>query len=225
MNEANNRLQACLPPSLVIFDFDGTLADSFGFFRSLLPELAGKFGFRLPTPEEQEMMRAQPPRQIMQALGIPAWKLPIIAMHTRGRARAAGVFPLFPGAAGLIETLTGQGIPVAIVSSNAQVVIARALGPQVSSRISAWSCGAAMFGKARHFRRVIRRTRADPGRVIGVGDETRDIEAARQVGIAALAVSWGFAPEPVLAAAGPDQLFGTIEELEAFLLKGKAGTP
>ncbi|OZB15192.1 MAG: HAD family hydrolase, partial [Hyphomonas sp. 34-62-18] len=49
-------------PDLIIFDFDGTLADSVGFFRALLPELSRKFGFRLPSFEEQEAMRGHPPR-------------------------------------------------------------------------------------------------------------------------------------------------------------------
>lgn len=213
-----------MKPDLVIFDFDGTLADSVGFFRALLPELAQKFRFRVPSEEEQEAMRGHPPREVMRAVGIPGWKLPFIAMHARKRAQAAEAFPLYGGTAGLLEALMAAGIQVAVVSSNSEAVVRRALGPEISAQIAAWSCGAAMFGKAKHFREVIGKLGADPGRTLGVGDEIRDIEAAREVGIRAVAVSWGFAPEAALAAAGPDEIFTTAEALKQFLL-GDAVTP
>lgn len=211
-------------PQLIIFDFDGTLADSMTFFRALLPELARKFRFRVPLPEEQEAMRGRPPREVMRTLGIPGWKLPFIAAHARKRAKAAEAFPLFEGTTGLLQALLAAGVPVAVVSSNSELVVRRALGPEISTQISAWSCGAAMFGKAKHFREVIAAVGADPARTLGVGDEIRDIEAAREVGIRAVAVSWGFAPEAALAAAGPDEMFTTAEALRQFLL-GDAVTP
>lgn len=207
-----------MKPALVIFDFDGTLADSVGFFRTLLPELAQKFGFRVPSLEEQEAMRGHPPRDVMRALGIPGWKLPFIAVHARKRARAAEAFPLFDGAAEVMAGLLDAGIPVAVVSSNAEAVVRRALGSEISVRISSWSCGAAMFGKAKHFREVIRATGAEAARTISVGDEIRDIDAAREVGIQAVAVSWGFAPASALKAAGPDQVFDAPDALSAYLL-------
>lgn len=204
-------------PDLIIFDFDGTLADSVSWFRALLPELSQKYRFRLPGHEEQEAMRGHPPREVMRALGIPGWKLPLIAVHARKRARAAEAFPLFDGTLDLLDSLIARGIPVAVVSSNAEAVVRRALGPEISGRISAWSCGAGMFGKAKHFRDVIRRMKAAPERTIAVGDEIRDIDAAREVGIRCVAVSWGFAPADALRAASPDHVFDDGAALKAFL--------
>ena len=204
-------------PDLIIFDFDGTLADSVSFFRALLPELSQKFRFRLPSHEEQETMRGHPPREVMSSLGIPGWKLPMIAVYARRRARAAETFPLFEGTLDLLNSLMAKGIPVAVVSSNAEAVVRRALGPEISARISAWSCGAGMFGKAKHFREVMRKLKADPARTLAVGDEIRDIDAAREVGIRSVAVSWGFAPLDVLMAACPDHAFDDAAALKAFL--------
>ena len=108
-------------PDLIIFDFDGTLADSVGFFRELLPELSRKFRFRLPSHEEQEAMRGHPPREVMQSLGIPRWKLPMIAVYARKRARASEAFPLYASTCELLDALIAKGIPVAVVSSNGRV--------------------------------------------------------------------------------------------------------
>lgn len=204
-------------PDLIIFDFDGTLADSVSFFRALLPELSQKFRFRLPGHEEQEAMRGHPPKEVMRALGIPGWKLPMIAVYARKRAKAAEAFPLFEGTVELLDTLMERGIPVAVVSSNSEAVVRRALGPEISARIAAWSCGAGMFGKARHFRDVMKRLGASPERTLAVGDEIRDIDAAREVGIRCVAVSWGFAPMDALKAACPDHAFEDGQALRAFL--------
>lgn len=204
-------------PDLIIFDFDGTLADSVSFFRALLPELSRKFRFRLPSHEEQEAMRGHPPREVMRSLGIPGWKLPMIAVYARKRAKAAETFPLFEGTLDLLDTLTAKGIAVAVVSSNDEAVVRRALGPEISARISAWSCGAGMFGKAKHFRDVMRRMGVSPDKTLAVGDEIRDIDAAREVGIRSVAVSWGFAPMDALKMAAPDYAFEDGAALKAFL--------
>jgi hypothetical protein len=60
---------------LAIFDFDGTLADSAGWIRDRLPELARAHHFHSPTPEELEGLRGIEPREVLRRLGIPAWKL------------------------------------------------------------------------------------------------------------------------------------------------------
>jgi phosphoglycolate phosphatase len=202
---------------LMIFDFDGTLADSAGWFRSILPDLARRFGFRCPDEDELEVLRHKPPREVMRILKIPHWKLVLIAVHVRKRAAKADAFPLFGGIPDVLRHLSAQGIRIAVVSSNAEVNVRRALGPQLSGLVSGWSCGAGMFGKARHFRDVLKKMKVAPGRALAVGDELRDIEAAREVGLKTAAVTWGFGMKPALEAEKPDLLFETVAEFEAFV--------
>ncbi len=202
---------------LLIFDFDGTLADSAAWFRSILPDLARRFGFRCPDEAELEILRHKPPREVMRILKIPGWKLVLIAVHVRKRAAKAAAFPLFDGIPEMLELIAAKGIKVAVVSSNAEVNVRRALGPQLSGRVQAWSCGAGMFGKAKHFRDVLGKLNVVPERALTVGDEIRDIEAAREVGIRTGAVTWGFGMKPALEAERPDHLFDSVDDLKAFL--------
>lgn len=44
-------------PALIIFDFDGTLADSFGFFLSTQRTLAARHGFRAAEAHEVDAAR------------------------------------------------------------------------------------------------------------------------------------------------------------------------
>ena len=202
---------------LLVFDFDGTLANSASWFRSILPDLARRFGFRCPDEEELEVLRHKPPREVMRILKIPGWKLVFIAVHVRKRAAKAEAFPLFDGVPEVLRAIAAKGVKIAVVSSNAEINVRRALGPELSAQVAAWSCGAGMFGKAKHFRDVLRELKVAPERALAVGDEIRDIEAAREVGLKTAAVAWGFGMKPALEAAGPDLLFETVGEFRGFL--------
>ncbi|MBI1399524.1 HAD hydrolase-like protein [Hyphomonas sp.] len=201
---------------LVIFDFDGTLADSAGWFRSILPDLARRFGFRCPDEDELEVLRHKPPRDVMRILKIPHWKLVLIAVHVRKRAAKAEAFPLFGGVPDVLRAIAARGIKISVVSSNAEGNVRRALGPELSALVTTWSCGAGLFGKAKHFRDVLRATKVAPERALSIGDEIRDIEAARDIGLKAAAVTWGFGMKPALEVAEPDVMFESVNELQRF---------
>lgn len=201
---------------LVIFDFDGTLADSAGWFRSILPDLARRFGFRCPDEDELEVLRHKPPREVMRILKIPGWKLVFIAVHVRKRAAKAEAFPLFDGVPEALRAIAARGVKIAVVSSNAEGNVRRALGPELSALVTTWSCGAGLFGKAKHFRDVLRATKVAPERALSIGDEIRDIEAARDIGLKAAAVTWGFGIKPALEAAAPDVMFESVNEIRGF---------
>jgi len=204
---------------LLVFDFDGTLANSAGWFRAMLPDLARRFGFRCPDEEELEVLRHKPPREVMRILKIPRWKLVFIAVHVRKRASKAEAFPLFDGVPDVLRAIAAQGVKIAVVSSNAEGNVRRALGPELSALVTSWSCGAGLFGKAKHFRDVLRETKVAPERALSVGDEIRDIDAARAVGLKTAGVAWGFGMQPALEAAKPDLLFETVEKFRAFVAR------
>jgi phosphoglycolate phosphatase len=68
---------------------------------------------------------------------------------------------------------------------------------------------------------VIRRAGVDPADVIAIGDETRDIEAARAVGVACGAVCWGYAAPMALRAQNPDFVFERMEDIVRTLAVGQ----
>lgn len=193
---------------LVIFDFDGTLADSLTWFRGALGDVVDKHGLTPITEARAEELRGMAPKAIMDALDIPAWKIPFIAADVRARAAEnVDQIHLFDGIRRMIEQLEAEGVKLAVVSSNGETAVKAVLGEKLCSRFEIFACGAALFGKASVFRKVIRKAGTTPQRTLSVGDEVRDIEAARETGCAAGAVNWGFATEAVLVAHAPDVLF------------------
>lgn len=208
---------------LIIFDFDGTLADSLTWFRGVLGEVVDKHGLPPIDDEKAERLRGLPPRAIMSELDIPSWKIPFLAADVRARA-AENVdrIHLFDGIRDTIETLAAGGVRLAVVSSNGETAVKAVLGERLTSRFDIFACGAALFGKASVFRKVMRRAGAAPARTLSVGDEVRDIEAAREAGCAAAAVNWGFATPAILAEQTPDAIFDTPSEIAGHVLSGRA---
>jgi phosphoglycolate phosphatase len=203
---------------LVIFDFDGTLADSADWTLGILNQVAARYGFRQVSEAEKAMLRGWDNRAIVRYLGVPAWKLPLIARHMRAlAARDAGRIRLFPGADALLARLHAAGVRIAIVSSNAEANVRRILGPANAALVSHYACGASIFGKAAKFRRVLRASGIPRERALSIGDEARDIEAAAAARLPCAAVTWGYATPELLRSRGPAFVFGSIDEIGAAL--------
>jgi phosphoglycolate phosphatase len=202
--------------SLFIFDFDGTLADSADWVMRTFNDLAREHGFRSASDEELRMLRGRSNRDIVKYLGVPAWKLPAIATDARKRiARDIQQIKPFAGIEEMLAALKARGAMIAIVTSNSEENVRTILGPENAAHIDFYDCGASLFGKARKLRNVIAKARVTPARAICVGDETRDIEAAKEVGAASGAVTWGYATESILVAHAPTLLLRTMQDVVA----------
>lgn len=195
---------------LVILDFDGTLADTAAWFRGTINQVARRFAFREVSDEDFERLRGADIATIIRFLGVPTWKIPRIADHLR-RLAAEDVDQLkpFPGTAGLLQRLADAGILIAVVSSNTEANVRTILGEASAGLVDFYGCGASLFGKAAKFRAVVRRSGIAADRVLAVGDEGRDIDAARAAAVAAGAVTWGYATADLLRSLDPDFLFET----------------
>lgn len=206
------------PIRLIIFDFDGTLSDSGDWFLSVVDDLARRFRFRTVAPHEIEMLRHRSSREVINYLGIARWKMPLIARHLRRLiGRNAHQIELFPGTPDLLEQIAATGVKIALVTSNSEANARLILGPQHAARIDYYACGSSLFGKAPKFRRVLKRMGFAAGDTLAIGDETRDIDAAREVGMRAGSVLWGYASETALAALQPDALFRTPQDILDYL--------
>jgi phosphoglycolate phosphatase len=199
---------------LAIFDFDGTLADSFPWFLSVFDRIADRYRFRRIERPEIEAVRGYSARQLVRHLGVPAWKLPLIARHMR-RLMAADIaqIALFPGVDRLLRGLVDRGVRLAIVSSNSTANVRRVLGPANAALIEHFGCGASMFGKRAKLRSVLRRSGVPASAAISIGDELRDLQASRAAGITFGAVSWGYTDPRALRAHAPDEIFANFEDI------------
>ena len=202
---------------LFIFDFDGTLADSAPWMGVALHRAAAKLGFRQLSAEEMEALRGRDSRAVFQSLCVPPERLPELVTIIRELARDELNAPLFPGIADMLRSLHAASARIAVVTSNSEPPVRRALGPELEALISDFNCDAPMFGKAAKFAETMARVGVGAAETLSVGDETRDIDAARELGVATCAVPWGYATLDVLQALKPDHVIASAAEIAALV--------
>lgn len=198
---------------LVVFDFDGTLADSWPWLMENLAGIAERHRLRRVDPAEIETLRGLPSREVVRRFGVRFWQMPFIARDMRRRvAASAHAIRPFDGVHDLLRDVAAAGAAIAVVTSNGEETVRRVLGPS-ASLVDHFVCGIGLFGKARRFGQLRRKLGLAPGDVLCVGDEVRDIDAARDAGLVSGAVLWGYANAEALVAAKPDFTFATRDAI------------
>jgi phosphoglycolate phosphatase len=202
----------------VIFDFDGTLVDSIVASIRIFEKI-----MKRPEPYSDEQiarLRGLSALQVVRELRIRPWRVPWMVI--RGRQlmrRQIDNIVVFEGIEDVLRQLKAAGIPMYIMSSNSpgnirQLMKARGLDHYFTHVYG----NVGIFGKAKRLRQIIERNRLDMARVIYVGDEGRDVEAAKHVGIKSVAVGWGFNSPELLARHHPTELAESTSQLATILL-------
>jgi phosphoglycolate phosphatase len=199
---------------LVIFDFDGTLADSFPFFLEVYGTLADAHGFKRVDRRDLEALRGFDARQMMRHVGLPLWKMPQVAMHFKSlMADNAHRIGLFSGTGRMLRDLSAHGMQLALVTSNSAQNVHAILGPENYALMSYRECGVSIFGKQSKLRRVVADSGVHKNEVLCIGDELRDMQAARGERLAFGAVTWGYTRPDTLLSHAPEMVFRSVADI------------
>jgi phosphoglycolate phosphatase len=205
---------ACMATRAVLFDFDGTIADTFEAALHVLNDLADEFGYRRAAPEEIEALRALPAREVAARLGVAWHKLPLIAARARQEmARSMSSIQPCLGIPDALRALRERGLRLGLITSNNRQNVETFLAAQPDLSLDFISAGSGLFSKHRRLKRVLQKQRIPIAEAWYVGDEVRDIEAARTLGLRMIAVGWGYCAPSLLMAAGPDHVINKPSEL------------
>jgi phosphoglycolate phosphatase len=199
----------------IIFDFDGTVADTFDTIVAISNRLALEFGYKQAAPEEIEQIRNLSSREIIRQSGVSIFKLPFILRKLKNELNneISRLNPL-PGIDEALSELKMQGYRLGIITSNDRENVMLFMEKNKLQELFDFIySGANIFGKSRVINRFLKQANLTPEEVIYVGDETRDIEAAKRSQIKMIAVSWGFNSKTVLAEHNPDFLIHHPNEL------------
>jgi phosphoglycolate phosphatase-like HAD superfamily hydrolase len=205
-------------PRLLLFDFDGTIADTFDDGFEILNKLAGEFGFRPLRREDLEKARDMRTRELMKFLGIPLTKMSRIARRGSEElhSRMPGVKPL-AGVPELIRELHGAGYELGIVTSNTEANVRLFLQKFDLDVFAFIRSSTKLLGKAHEIREVIKKRKIAARDILFIGDETRDIEASQKAGIRIAAVTWGYNSRRSIEAMKPDHIFDKADDLAVLL--------
>lgn len=199
---------------LVIFDFDGTLANSFPWFIRMVNRVAERYRFKQIAQHEVETLRSYSARQLIEYLGIPLWKIPMIALHIRRMlAQDRDEVTTFEGVDDVLAQLSQAGITLALVTSNSYDNVRHVLGEENLALVTYLECSVSLFGKRSRYRKILKQSGVHPSQVLSIGDEIRDMEASAQEQIPFGAVAWGFTHIDALQAHTPAEVFMRMDEV------------
>lgn len=200
----------------IIFDLDGTIADSEPVFFRIVNDLAPLFGYAPITTRESNALRKLHLRDFfLRRLGWRIILLPFILSAGRKEYRkAACQVSIFPGIKRVFTVLHKHGIPIGIVSSSEEETIRTII--KTNGLAADFIARSNLFGKARVLKKVLRERSLATSDVLYVGDEIRDVEACHKAHVKIIAVTWGLNTRSVLESTGsetvesPEDLLGRI---------------
>jgi len=199
---------------VIIFDFDGTLADTIDILLSITNRLSAEFGFKSATKEELAQLSNLNSWQILQYSGISIFKFPLLIRRLKAELHSElPHIQLFPGIKEVLLELKKRGFQLGIITSNSRENVWTSLETNGLQGIFTFIYSGSTFGKHKVINKWLRRENINPEQVVYVGDEIRDIDAAKKTGIKVIAVGWGFNSPQALAAQNPNFLIERPQEL------------
>ena len=199
---------------IVIFDFDGTLADTFDLILAIANRLSLEFGYKQAKKEEIPEIQKLSPLELINQSGISIFKVPFLLKRIRAEfKKEINDVGLFAGIKEALLALKLQGYKIGIITSNGQENVEYVLQKYDLLIFDFMVSGTTLFGKHRVIKKYLKSENIQPEEMVYVGDETRDINSAKKAKIKAIAVTWGFNSREALSEYNPDALVEKPEEL------------
>ena len=198
----------------IIFDFDGTIADTMEEGRRIFNVIAPDYGIRQIDREEMEGVRSLSINQFIDAMKIPKTRIPLfIARGTLMMRRSIGGLPLIAGVGEILPQLRAKVDRFGILTSNAVDNVELFLDSHgIRGLFDFVSSTSKLTGKSRYLNGTRKQYKLKAQEMLYVGDEVRDLKAAKKAGIPCAGVTWGFNTREALAAENPDHLLDTPAE-------------
>lgn len=190
----------------IIFDFDGTVADTFqlnvGLIKEMRPDTSKK---------EIELFRNNGVAVLQKELNLSLKEvLKLLGLLAKKQTQIINKAKIFPGIKNIFDELRKRDIKIIILSSNTTENIEKWLVHQ-KIKVDKIITNNNIFGKDKLLRKMGRQ-------FVYVGDEVRDLEACKKAGVKMIGVTWGFNTKEALKKAGADYLVDNRTELRKLLL-------
>ncbi len=189
---------------LIIFDFDGTIANTM----AIAVEVFNKVGceFSLPQMHAGQLAELKQKRihELMDLAGLSWVQLPMFIKRVREefKTRREEVKPI-EGMEEVIRQLHQQEYRMGILTSNTEENVLHFLEKFDINHFEFIIAPGSIFGKSGALKDILKRYRLKPEQAIMIGDEMRDIKAAHKCKVDMIAVNWGFNASELLEKAKP----------------------
>ena len=204
----------------VIFDFDGTLANSVDLMFELYNSHVEEFGYLPIEREEFSALRRMGYAKAMRVKKVKARRLPKIALTlSREMHDRMDVVSPYEGIVEMLKKLKKQGMIIGVLTSNQSSLVNEFFQKHSFPDFDFVVSEKTIFGKDKALKKIIKRFELDRSQVLYVGDEPRDVTASRKAKIKVIGVSWGLAGTEGFEKIKPDYLVDNPFQLEERILK------
>lgn len=196
----------------LIFDFDGTIVDNFDLVHKIVVEELKKQ--RIAVTRSKEELRNLGVRAVMAEYKIS--KITMLKMVLSLKKQIHLELFDYPPVKGLTDVLKKiyKTENLYILSTNKLENIRKYLNKfDLKNYFKEIFEDKSYFGKSRALDGLLKKIKSEKKDVYYIGDEVRDVEAAKISGIGSVAAAWGFEGDNPLKSANPDFLFHRPEEL------------
>lgn len=198
----------------IIFDFDGTLADSTAVFASAWNTIAQKYKFKGIELKEIESLKKLSIAERSKLFDFPMYKLPmILPQFYRLYRQSLNDVHLYDGIKEVLMEIDKKGYKILIISSNSQENILEFLKMNNIHCVSNVLSSTRIFGKDKVIKKFLKDSGITPSDVFYIGDEQRDIVACKKVGVPIIWVSWGYDAIEVIQQEEPEYKVTTPQEI------------
>lgn len=204
----------------LVFDFDGTIADSLQVVIEIYNTiLAPAYNIRPVQRNEEEIFRATDPRSLLRDNKISIFRLPVMVLraHKEIGKKISEIKPI-TNIIELLNTLRKSSLTLGVCTSNSRKnVLAFLEEHKMLDLFDFIYSGKHLFGKDKLIRKLLKEHKLNKDETLFVGDEIRDVEAAHKAGLKVIAVTWGYNTRDALKLAGPDFVAESPEEIIGFI--------
>jgi phosphoglycolate phosphatase len=208
---------------LLVFDWDGTLADSTAIIAGALQQACREMGEPIPNEESARHViglgLADAMRHVAPSLS-PERYGDLAARYRQNYFARDPEIPLFDGVREMLDELDAAGFLLAVATGKTRAGLAHAMARQeIAHMFAATRCAdeSAPKPSPEMLLHLMELLGADPGETLMIGDTTHDLILAKQAGVSAIAVTYGAHPTIELTRGSPLAIVDSVEELRAWL--------
>ena len=207
----------------IVFDWDGTLADSTALIAGALRNACAAVGCAVPSETDARYViglgLADALAHVAPGLGMDEQRA-LSAHYRRHYLDGEAAIPLFDGAAALLEELDAAGFLLGVATGKTRAGLDRAIAANgLRDRFHATRCADEGFPKPHPdmLLALMDRLAVHPAETLMIGDTTHDLDLARNAGAHAVAVAYGAHDVEGLRSRAPLALVHSIAELRGWL--------
>lgn len=199
----------------IIFDFDGTIADTFELAIDIINSNPSRYGVDHIDKNEIPRLRSLSMPYLLREFNIHLLEFPILLSRMRKDLKKQ-IHDLKPyhNILSVIKELYDQGYVLGVLTNNSRGnVISFFKKEEVHHTFHFISSAKGLFGKSKSLEKLMKKYKLNIQNTIYVGDEVRDIEACHKAKISIISVSWGFNSKELLEKFHPTYLVSKPQEI------------